>query len=132
MPARLPRTAGSVLIWLVGLALAASAVGKLAAPAPVREQLLGHGITWPRTLGAVELAAAVLLLAPLTRRVGLLLCVAYLGGATAVSFGDDGFAEAVPSMVLQALLWTGAALATPDLLGPLTARRGAGGDEGQP
>lgn len=117
MSPKIRRRVGLGLVWLVGLALVASAAVKLLNVAGAHDQLLAHGVTWPRLLGAVELAAAVLLLVPATHRVGLLLCAAYLGGATAVSVGE-GTGEMLPSLVLQTLLWTGAALYRPDLIAP--------------
>jgi hypothetical protein len=121
---RLRRIVGLVLIWLVGLALAASAVMKLAGLME-GEATAGGFAGLLRPLGAVELASAVLLLVPFTHRLGLLLCTAYLGGAMAVSISGGGLGEAVPAAVLQALLWTGATLRAPDLLGPMLAPRTA-------
>ncbi len=120
------RTVGLVLIWLVGLALAASAVLKLLGLVGDSASAGGFGPLL-RPLGIVGLAAAALLLVPMTHRLGLLLCTAYFGGAMAVSISDSGLAEALPSAILQALLRTGATLRTPDLLGPLLVRPAASG-----
>ena len=120
MSPRVRHTAGLVLIWLVGLVLTASAFAKMARPAELVAQMEASGfaeVLLP--LAVVEVVSAALLLIPLTRRVGFLLCTAYLGGAIAVHVGGDGLGEAIPAAVLQALLWTGATLHTPDLLGPL-------------
>ena len=126
MSSKVRRAAGLALVWVVGLALVASAGVKLAAPPFLLEKMDGSGfLPLLVPLGLVELAAAVLLLVPRTWRLGLLLCVAYLGGAIAVSIETDGLGEAVPAAVLQALLWTGAALRAPDLLGPPVAGRAA-------
>ncbi|QDT16949.1 DoxX family protein [Alienimonas californiensis] len=116
------RITGLVLIWLVGLALAASAGMKLAGMAEGESASAGGLDGLIRPLGVVELLSAVLLLVPLTHRLGLLLCTAYLGGAIAASIVMMGLAEALPAAILQALLWTGATLRTPDLLGPLLVR----------
>ena len=125
MSPKLRRAAGLVLVWLVGLALIASAGMKLAAPPFLLERMGDSGfLPLLLPLGVVEIVAAVLLLVPKTWRLGLLLCTAYLGGAIAVSIESEGLGEAVPAAVLQALLWTGAALRTPDLLGPLFPGRG--------
>ncbi|MFH5803769.1 hypothetical protein [Alienimonas sp. DA493] len=121
MSPKVRRVAGLVLVWLVGLALAASAVVKFSGVAGDSGDAGGFaGLIVP--LGAVELASAILLLVPLTHRLGLLLCTAYLGGAMAASIATAGLPEAIPAAVLQALLWTGATLRTPDLLGPLLVR----------
>ena len=121
MSPKVRRTIGLVLIWLVGLALAASAVMKLSGMLEDGGDSSAAGFgPLLRPLGGVELAAAVLLLVPLTHRLGLLLCTAYLGGAMAVSIAQQGLGEATPAAVLQALLWTGATLLTPDLLGELS------------
>lgn len=129
MSPRLFRTAGLVLIWLVGLALAASAVLKLGGWLGDSASAGGFATLF-RPLGVVESASAALLLIPRTHRLGLLLCTAYLGGAMAVSISDSGLGEALPAAILQALLWTGATLRTPDLLGPLLGRRTREDDAG--
>ncbi|NNJ25837.1 hypothetical protein [Alienimonas chondri] len=146
MSPKVRRTAGLVLIWLVGLALAASAglklagipvddpaeapsveTGEAAADAVGDSSMAGGFAELMVPLGLVELASAVLLLIPLTHRLGLLLCVAYLGGAMAASIATTGLSEAIPSAVLQAMLWTGATLYTPDLLGRILVREPASG-----
>lgn len=121
------RTVGLVLIWLVGLTLATSAVMKLFGVAG-DNLLRGQLIVLLRPLGVIEFTSAALLLVPVTRRLGLLLCTAYLGGAMAWSIAGYGLlglppltavGQAIPAAVIQAMLWTGATLRTPDLLGPL-------------
>ena len=131
------RTAGLVLIWVVGLALIAGAASKLTNPAALAGRLGGSAYVLlflfkPLALG--ELGSAVLLLVPQTRRLGLLLCTVYLGGAMAVWIVVEGLAGALPAAVLQALLLTGATLAKADLLAPMLPRgvpvapAGAAGD----
>ena len=122
MPPRLRRRLGVGLIRLVGLALLATAAVKVTPHPAVAERMASRGITRPVLLGLVEAGCVAALLVPRTRRVGLLLCTAYLGGAIHATV-TGGVVKALPAVLLQALLWTGAALATPDLLGPLLGRR---------
>ena len=120
MSVKARHTAGLVLIWLVGLALVASAIFKMARTEELAAEMGESGfaeLLFP--LAVLEILCAGLLLVPLTRRVGLLMCTAYLGGAIATHVGGDGLGEAIAPAVLQALLWVGSALHTPDLLGPL-------------
>lgn len=88
------RKIGLGLSLLVTLALAASALGKIAEAKAVLENLgkLGFPLDKVRAIGILELAIAALYAIPRTAPVGVLAMVAYFGGATAVHVrADDPF-----------------------------------------
>ncbi|MEM9702877.1 MAG: hypothetical protein AAF907_10600 [Planctomycetota bacterium] len=121
MSPKIRRIVGLALVWLVGLALAASAVAKLTGN--VGESASVGGFEGRAAyLAGLEFVSVGLLLVPFTHRLGFLLCTAYLGGAMATSIALSGLGEATPSAILQALLWTGAVLYSPELLGPMLVR----------
>lgn len=113
---RARRIAGTVLIFLCGLALVASAGAKFAHMPQVAAQLGGWGFTGGRlTLVAVlEILSALLFLIPPTRSAGLLMVSAYMGGAVATHV-QHGELSLQPALFL-ALLWLGAYLRHPQVL----------------
>ena len=100
---------GLILIGLVGLVLAFSAVMKLvAAPPEVVEQMGSNLIL----LAIVEVATVVVTAIPRTRLLGILLMASYLGGVIAQEWlvmpGPP-----IAGVVLNTLLYVGAALYRP-------------------
>jgi len=108
------RIAGNILIFLLGLALVASAAAKFAPK--VAEQMGTMGLEgWRLTFVVfLEISSAILFLFPLTRSMGLLLVSAYMGGAIATHV-EHGLPFIQPGVFL-ALLWLGAWLRHPQIL----------------
>ena len=106
------RTTGLVLIVLPGILLAGSAVAKFAGVPGVVRQMAAAGFAGPKLtfIASLEILSAALFLLPRTRSLGLLLVSAYLGGAMATHVQGGDYAHALPSSVLLALAWIGAAL----------------------
>jgi hypothetical protein len=113
---RLRRIAGIGLITLGGLVLLGSATAKFARLPKVVEEFDRLGFDGGKlTLVAVlEVAGAVLFLAPATRPLGLLLVSAYLGGAIATHVQHDD-SPLGPALIL-ALIWVGTWLRSPQAL----------------
>ena len=109
------RRAGTALIGLAGLILAASSVTKLVGvPAVVHEfEAFGFGGKIV-LLGILEATTAALFLLPRTRSLGLLLISAFLGGAIATHV-QHGLLPLPPAIVL-ALAWAGVWLRHPVVL----------------
>lgn len=107
---------GNFIIFLLGIALVASATAKFAHVPKVAEEMGLMGLTGPRLtfVAVLELLSALLFLASSTRSLGLLLVSAFLGGAIATHL-EHGQAILQPSIFL-ALLWLGAWLRHPNLL----------------
>lgn len=106
--------AGWVLTVLVGLFLiGASGIPKFI-DFPGKAEMMSHlglPLNLLPTIGAIEIAVAVLYLAPRTSFVGAILLTGYLGGATLTHFrvGDT----AVFPIVIGVLAWIGLALREP-------------------
>lgn len=109
------RRAGTALIGLAGLILAASSVTKLVGvPAVVHEfEAFGFGGKIV-LLGILEATTAALFLLPRTRSLGLLLISGFLGGAIATHV-QHGLLPLPPAIVL-ALAWAGVWLRHPGVL----------------
>ena len=97
----------NILIFLPGIALLASSFTKFAHVPAVVAQMAAVGFTGPRLMlvAVLELTSAALFLVPKTRRFGLLLVSAYLGGAIAAQLGHGQ--PPAPPAVLLALIWMG-------------------------
>jgi hypothetical protein len=116
---RRPRTiVGFVLIVLAGLALAGSAVAKIAGIPSVQEQMAALGFAGSKlTLIAIlELIGAALFLWPRTRSIGVLWISAYLGGAICAHVGAGEFQKAVSPLILVVFSWIGTGLLHPQML----------------
>lgn len=100
------RRAGTALIGLAGLILAASSVTKLVGVPAVVHQFEAFGFGGKIVLlGILEVTTAVLFMLPRTRSLGLLLISAFLGGAIATHM-QHGSLPLPPAIVL-AFAWTG-------------------------
>jgi hypothetical protein len=83
------------------------------------EQAVHNGSTWGFSatalalLGVLQLTATVLFLVPRTAIAGVLLQIAYFGGAIATHL-EHGLSPAAP-VIIEALFWTAAFARFPDL-----------------
>ena len=106
------RIAGIILIYLPGLLLAVSALMKFAGVPGVVRQMAAAGFAGPKLMliASLEILSAALFLLRRTRSLGLLLVSSYLGGALCSHVQASDYLRALPSAILLALAWTGAAL----------------------
>jgi hypothetical protein len=81
----------------------------------VIEHLSAINLGSPIILGILEMTCALLLAFPPTRRIGILMCTAYIGGIIVA----ENFLYGVPAggFLLATLLWSGAFLRDPDFFG---------------
>lgn len=100
---------GLLLIGLVGLALAASGVGKLMDPTSITDEILPENL---RILGIIELIIVVCLALRPTRLLGVILAASYIGGIIAFSWLVEGETPLV-GIALNVVLYAGAALYRP-------------------
>jgi hypothetical protein len=103
---------GLILIGLVGFVLAGSGIFKFTLPEEMTE---GMGTTAPIILGLIELLIVVALVIPRSRLLGIILAASYIGGIIAFSWLVEGEAP-IPGVVLNTLLYVGAALYRPWLM----------------
>jgi DoxX-like protein len=110
--------AGTILIFLPGLAVGLSSVLKFAAVPAVAHQMAAMGFTGGRytLVAALELVSSVLFLFSRTRSFGLLLLSAFLGGAICSHVQMNEVSKGVGPAVLLALAWTGTWLRHPEML----------------
>jgi DoxX-like family len=115
---RVRQLAGSVLIFLPGLALAMSSIVKFAGVPKVVHQMALAGFTDGRLLlvAILEILSAMLFLYPKTRSFGLLLISSFLGGAICTHVQIGEFPKAVGPAILLTLAWTGTWLRHPETL----------------
>jgi hypothetical protein len=107
-PGRWMAWTGWILTTLTGLALAASALGKLIR-APQVVEMMGAKFGYPAgaltTIGMLELACALLYANPRTSVLGAILVTGYLGGAVATHVrAGDAFAA---PLFLGVIAWGG-------------------------
>lgn len=109
-----------VTTGLVGLALVASAGGKLAGVQPVVENFAKFQLADDRVaIGVIELLVAAFFLIPKTSSVGTLLTTGYFGGAIVAHLVSNTLLELVPVFVLGLLAWASGYLRNPKLFGAL-------------
>lgn len=106
---------GNILIYFVALGLLGSAMAKLMGEKSVVEALNLINLTNPISVGILEMTCAVLLAFPPTRRIGILMCTAYLGGVIVAENALNG--KPYGGIMLSVVLWTGAFLREPDFFG---------------
>ena len=116
-PTRGVAIVGSVLIYLVCIALLASSSLKFAQLPPVLSQFreLGYEGNRLTLIAILEVCCSVLFMIPYTRSIGLLLISSYLGGAIATHVGHSQPAAVGPAIIL-ALAWLGVSLRHPNVL----------------
>lgn len=119
--------AGTILIFLPGLALGMSSILKFAGIPGVVHKMALAGFTDGKLIlvAALELASALLFLYGRTRSFGLLLLSAFLGGAICTHVQMGEYAQGVGPAVLLTLAWIGTWLRHREMLwslkGPLEA-----------
>ena len=106
---------GNILIYFVAIGLFGSAMAKLMGEKSMIVALSNINFNNPVLVGIVEMTCALLLAFPPTRRIGVLMCTAYIGGiivAEQVHYQKPGF-----GILLACLLWLGAFFRDPDFFG---------------
>lgn len=106
------RVAGNILIYFVALGLLGSSFGKLLGEQTVVETIRLINFTDPIALGILELTCAVLLGIPTTRKIGILMCTAYIGGIIVGEQALNG--RPIPGFFLMSVLWLGTFLRHPE------------------
>lgn len=106
---------GNILIYFVALGLLSSAMAKLMGEQNVLRVIEKLNYTSPVLLGILEMTCAALLAFPPTRRIGILMCTAYIGGIISAEISLYGLPTI--GFLLGVLLWTGAFLREPDFFG---------------
>jgi hypothetical protein len=112
---------GIILIYVLSLLLAGSALAKFAQVPKVASQMAAVGFEGNKLvlIAGLEIASAILFAIPRTRSFGLLMVSAYLGGAIATHVGHNQ-PPFQPAVVL-ALFWIAAWLRHPDVLRSMVA-----------
>ena len=103
-----PRVIGNILIYFVALGLVGSSFVKLVGDKDTLEALNLINMTNPIVLGILEFTCALLLAFPPTRKLGVLMCTAYLGGVIVAENALNG--KPYGGILLCSLLWIGAFL----------------------
>jgi len=108
------RRTGAVLVGLVAVSLAGSALTKFLGVPPIVAKLadLGFGRLVP-LVAALELTSGLLVAFTITRPFGLLFTSAFLGGAVAAHLGHQWSPDFLGPAVVLGLLWLGAWLRRP-------------------
>jgi len=111
--------AGTVLIFLPGLALAMSPILKCAGIPGVVHNMAAQGFSDGklRVVASLEILSAALFLFSRTRPFGVLLLSSFLGGAICTHVRMDEYAKAIGPLILLTLSWTGTWLRHPQALG---------------
>lgn len=110
--------AGTILIFLTGIALTMSAIVKFAGIPDVVRNMAAQGFSGNKLIlvATLEILSAVLFLFPRTRPLGVLFLSAFLGGAISTHVRVDEYAKAVGPLVLLTFAWTGTWLRHPQAL----------------
>jgi hypothetical protein len=121
------RIAGSILIVLPGLAVAASSILKFARVPAVVNNMAAQGFSGTKlTLVAVlEILSVVLFLFPRTRSFGVLVLSSFLGGAICTHVQMGEYAKAIGPLILLILAWCGIVLRHPQSLWSVSPDRAA-------
>lgn len=119
------RIAGTILIFLPGLALAVSSAVKFAGVPVVVHEMAALGFSGGRyaLVAILEALSAALFLYPRTRSLGLLLFSAFFGGILCVHVQRGELPKAIPPALLLALAWAGTWLRHPEMLWSLRKAR---------
>ena len=105
------RKIGLILIGLAGLAFAGSGIMKIAAPDEEMQQMGSNLIV----LAVIEFLIVAALAIPRTRLLGIILGASYFGGVIAFQWLVEGQAFPVVGVILNTILYAGAALYYPGL-----------------
>ncbi len=106
---------GNIFIYFVALGLFGSAMAKLMNEKSVTEALNLLNLTNPIPVGILEMTCALLLAFPPTRRIGILMCSAYIGGIIVAENALNG--KPYGGFLLGVILWTGVFLRQPSFFG---------------
>lgn len=109
------RVTGNIFIYFVAIGLTSSSFAKLLGEKSVVKALNLINLTNPITVGCLEFLCALLLALPKTRKIGVLMCTAYLGGVIVAENALNG--KPIGGILLSILLWLGIALRDPKWLG---------------
>lgn len=108
---------GAALIFVTAGSLTASAIPKFTGSTAMVPELEAFGFAGIVPLiAALEAGVGLLLLAAPTRRFGLFMGSAFLGGAIATHLQHDRFPHAIAPIAVLAVLWLGAWLRHPELV----------------
>ena len=122
-PGRIRRISGLILHGLLGALMIFAGLFKLfgTPPKEVVESMAKFGLTDHLTLiGVGELAAAVLLIVPLTSSLGVLMTSGFWGGVICIHMAHGE--SVVPWSIMLALTWVGAFLREPAMFASFTRR----------
>lgn len=110
--------AGTILIFLAGIALTMSAIVKFAGVPGVVHTMAAQGFSDGKLtlVATLEILSAALFLFPRTRPFGVLVLSAFLGGAISTHVRMDEYVKAVGPLVLLTFAWTGIWLRHPQAL----------------
>ena len=106
---------GNILTYFVVLGLIGSSFAKMMGEKTVVEAIKLVNFTEPLYLGILEFTCAVLLGIPVTRRIGIFMCTAYIGGVIVAENALNG--KPLPGIFIMTVLWIGSFLREPDLFG---------------
>jgi hypothetical protein len=112
------RIAGSILIFLPGLAVAMSELMKFARVPAIVKSMAAAGFPGNKIIlvAGLGLSSAVLFLHPRTRSIGILLLSAFLGGAICLHVQRGEYDKALAPSMLLFFAWIGAAMRHPQVL----------------
>lgn len=107
------KTIGMILLGLAAFALVGSGAAKLfAAPEPGMSE---HMISMLPIMAVIEFLIVAALAIPKTRKLGIILAASYFGGVIAFQWLVEAQAFPVVGVILNTLLFAGAALLYPSL-----------------
>ena len=107
---------GSIIIWLIGLFLIFSAVGKFIAPVEIIDAFTKWRLLdYILFIGITELLIGVCLLIPRTSKLGFFLSCAYFGGAIVIHLSVHEVALILVPAAILFLLSIGFLLKYPEL-----------------
>ena len=115
---RARRIAGSILIFLPGLAVIVSSILKFAGVPGVVHQMTAAGFSDGKLtlVAALEISSAVLFLYPRTRSFGVLILSSFLGGAICTHVQMGEYTKGIGPSMLLTLAWVGTWLRHPQAL----------------
>jgi uncharacterized membrane protein YphA (DoxX/SURF4 family) len=113
-----------VLTALIGLIFLSSASGKIIGEANTLKMAEGFGISAAafKTIGIIELVAALLFIFPRTGVLGAFILIAFMGGAIATHLEHNQ--PIMPQLIISAFLWIVTVVRFPELLDRIAGKRG--------
>lgn len=107
------KTIGMILLGLAAFALAGSGAAKLFAEPEAT--MPARVVSMLPYLAIIELLIVIAIVLPATRKLGIILAASYFGGVIAFQWLIEGQAFPVVGVILNTLLYAGAALYFPAL-----------------